>query len=149
MSVRVSDRGESSTQYIGDVINLNTLLIEFLYPVATRHDKIISIPLSMTMRDIVAKATLLDRLVKSNYKDETLYKQTLIEYYGLLDALDFQLTMAYKSLLKAPNVAFVKNDRVVYSKREAKQKINKVSEKLGEQLYQCKLTAEKMLNNEQ
>lgn len=136
MSVLKSKRSISSAEFINTASTICEEVDAFLLRLSARTGRLYREPISRLAHELLAHAEWANSIYPQKHDEvrNNLRKHHLLEARGALLALDVEMTRCYRVLYENPQGAFTNKSGKPISPGDAKEKLDKMAQSLGEKI---------------
>ena len=132
MSVLKSKRTESKMEFVNTANRIYTYTINFLSHLSARYSRILTQNVSSLASEIVSHAEKANSIYPSDGVRKEAREKHLLESRASLMALDVQLTLCYEIMIQNPAGCFQTSKGSNVNGAQAKEKLDKMAQTLGE-----------------
>ena len=132
MSVLKAHRSESRAEYVNTANKIYVQTINFLSRLSSRYSRLVAESVAELASDVVDNAEKANSIYPSDETRKELRKRHLLESRAALMALDVHLAHCYELLMLNPAGCFTKSNGDRVSSTDAKKKLERMSQELGE-----------------
>ena len=143
MSVLKAHRSESRAEYVNLANKIYIRTIQFLTRLSSRYSRLIASDVASLASEVLDNSEKANSIYPSDAKRKELRRYHLLEARASLMALDVHMSHVYELLMLNPSGCFTKGNGDSVPSAEAKKKLDKMAQELGEMIDEenGKLTA--------
>lgn len=132
MSVLKSKRTESKMEFVNTANKIYTYTINFLSHLSARYSRILTQNVSSLASEVISNAEKANSIYPSDNIRKESREKHLLESRASLMALDVQLTLCYEIMIQNPAGCFQTSKGTSIDGTQAKEKLDKMAQTLGE-----------------
>lgn len=132
MSVLKSRRSESRAEYVNTANKIYVQTINFLSRLSSRYSRLVSESVAELASEVVDNAEKANSIYPSDSVRRELRETHLLESRAALMALDVHLAHCYELMMLNPAGCFTKANGDGVSSSDAKKKLERMAQELGE-----------------